>query len=182
MDKPSFISDEEELIDSLNDLLPQTQCGQCGYSGCYPYAQAIALENQAIDRCAPGGVVTLKKLAAFLGQNPQPYEAEMAAQFKSPVKAEIREAECIGCTKCIQACPVDAILGASKQMHTVIADVCTGCGLCAPPCPVDCIDLVPHHLPNLLQPNFIQQSRQRYQQHQARLDRQKQEKIQEYQS
>jgi Na+-translocating ferredoxin:NAD+ oxidoreductase subunit B len=180
MKDPCFFS--EDLINTLEDLLPQTQCGQCGYSGCRPYAQAIAVDNETINRCIPGGVVTLKKLAAQLGQDPQSYEAEMVSQFKPPVKAQIREAECIGCTKCIQACPVDAILGASKQMHTVIADVCTGCGLCVPPCPVDCIDLAPHHLQNLLEPEFVQQSRERYQKHQTRLDKQKQQSNQEYQA
>lgn len=127
------------LIDAVDALLPQTQCGKCGHPGCRPYAEAIAA-GEAINRCPPGGQATLERLAQLTDRPVVPLE--QPAQL--PLAAYIREAECIGCTKCIQACPVDAIMGASKRMHTVITDECTGCELCVAPCPVDCIDLVPH--------------------------------------
>jgi len=129
------------ISEQINSLLPQTQCGQCGYPGCRPYSEAIA-EGDAINKCPPGGEETIQALADLLDVEPQPLDAEHGVE-KEPVVAWIREAECIGCTKCIQACPVDAILGAAKVMHTVIADECTGCDLCLEPCPVDCIDLIP---------------------------------------
>ncbi|MBF7052054.1 RnfABCDGE type electron transport complex subunit B [Halomonas sp. KAO] len=128
-----------DLIEAIDALLPQTQCGKCGFDGCLPYAEAIA-EGEPINRCPPGGEQTLARLATLTGQPEQP----LAEPAQLPLAAVIREAECIGCTKCIQACPVDAILGAAKRMHTVITDECTGCELCVAPCPVDCIDLVPH--------------------------------------
>jgi len=129
------------ISDQINAILPQTQCGQCGYPGCRPYSEAIA-DGDAINKCPPGGEETIQALADLLDVEPQPLDAEHGVE-KEPVVAWIREDECIGCTKCIQACPVDAILGAAKVMHTVIADECTGCDLCIEPCPVDCIDLVP---------------------------------------
>ncbi|WP_416137018.1 RnfABCDGE type electron transport complex subunit B [Halomonas sp. HK25] len=128
-----------DLIEAIDALLPQTQCGKCGFDGCLPYAEAIA-GGEPINRCPPGGDATLERLAALTGRPVEPL-AELA---QLPLAAVIREAECIGCTKCIQACPVDAILGAAKRMHTVIIDECTGCELCVAPCPVDCIDLLPH--------------------------------------
>lgn len=127
------------LIEAIDALLPQTQCGKCGFDGCLPYAEAIA-EGEPINRCPPGGDATLERLAELTGQPVQP----LAEPAQPPLAAVIREDECIGCTKCIQACPVDAILGAAKRMHTVITDECTGCELCVAPCPVDCIDLIPH--------------------------------------
>jgi len=127
----------------IDALLPQTQCGLCGYPGCMPYATALANDEAEIDLCPPGGVPGLFALAALLEKDPTPFIVGMEQKAKSSVVAVIREAECIGCTKCIQYCPVDAILGASKSMHTVIADECTGCELCVAPCPVDCIDMVP---------------------------------------
>ncbi len=127
------------LIEAIDALLPQTQCGKCGHPGCLPYAEAIA-QGEAINRCPPGGEATVARLAELTGRTPRP----LAEPAQLPQAAVIREAECIGCTKCIQACPVDAILGASKRMHSVIATECTGCELCVAPCPVDCIDLVPH--------------------------------------
>lgn len=130
-----------DLIAAIDTLLPQTQCGLCGYPGCRPYAESITTNHESIDRCLPGGVKTLQKIAAVVGQDPSPFIAEMQQKQKPPQVAKIREAECIGCTKCIQACPVDAIIGASKQMHTIVADECTGCELCIEPCPVDCIEL-----------------------------------------
>lgn len=127
-----------ELKAQIDALLPQTQCGLCGYSGCMPYAKAIAEQGEAINRCPPGGELVLNKLAALLGQAPLP----LIASPKPAMRALIREEECIGCMKCIKACPVDAIVGAPKLMHTVITDACTGCELCISPCPVDCIDMV----------------------------------------
>lgn len=127
------------LIDVIDAVLPQTQCGKCGQQGCRPYAEAVAA-GEPINRCPPGGETTMERLAELTGQPRQ--ALEQPAQ--SPLTAWIREDECIGCTKCIQACPVDAILGAARQMHTVITSECTGCELCVAPCPVDCIDLLPH--------------------------------------
>ena len=128
------------LIQRIDALLPQTQCGKCGHPGCKPYAEGIAL-GEAINKCPPGGLETITGLAQLL-QVPvlelDTRRGEAPAQV-----AYIREAECIGCTKCIQACPVDAIVGAAKLMHTVIADECTGCDLCVAPCPVDCIEMRP---------------------------------------
>ncbi len=127
------------LVEQINAVLPQTQCGQCGYPGCKPYAAAIA-NGDAINKCPPGGEAGVKALAALLGKEVTPLAD--ASAVKPKLLAFIREDECIGCTKCIQACPVDAIVGAPKLMHTVIAAECTGCELCLPPCPVDCIDLI----------------------------------------
>lgn len=150
--------DSKSLVKEIDALLPQTQCGQCSYSGCLPYAQAIAEEKAEINRCPPGGVKTLRILAKLLDKNPEPFMAEMRKQENPAMTANIRESECIGCTKCIQACPVDAIIGSSKQLHAVLTQECTGCGLCLAPCPVDCIDML-----SLNQPNYKpQQARQRY--------------------
>ncbi|WP_076536412.1 electron transport complex subunit RsxB [Shewanella sp. UCD-KL21] len=128
------------IVDQVEALLPQTQCGQCGYPGCRPYAEAIA-NGDNINKCPPGGTATMEKLASLMGVDPEPLN-EVAQETVKKV-AYIREDECIGCTKCIQACPVDAILGAGKLMHTVITKDCTGCDLCVEPCPVDCIDMIP---------------------------------------
>jgi electron transport complex protein RnfB len=130
----------DPLIERLEALLPQTQCGQCGYPGCRPYAEAIA-GGEKVNKCPPGGTATMEKLADMAGVEPEPLTASEEVQVKKV--AYIREDECIGCTKCIQACPVDAILGTGKLMHTVIIDYCTGCDLCVAPCPVDCIDMLP---------------------------------------
>ncbi|HEX8593664.1 MAG TPA: electron transport complex subunit RsxB [Pseudomonas sp.] len=127
------------LIQSIDALLPQTQCGKCGHPGCKPYAQGIA-DGEAINKCPPGGDETIGALARLLHVPVLALDTERGAA--PPQVAFIREAECIGCTKCIQACPVDAILGAAKMMHTVIVDECTGCDLCVAPCPVDCIDMI----------------------------------------
>ena len=128
--------------DDIDALLPQTQCGQCEFSGCRPYAEAIAAGQADINRCPPGGDAGILALATLLGVPVKPLD-ERHGTFGPDCVVRIREAECIGCTKCIQACPVDAIIGASKLMHTVLAEHCTGCKLCIPPCPVDCIDIVP---------------------------------------
>ena len=129
------------IVEQIDALLPQTQCGQCGYPGCHPYAEAIA-GGDAINKCPPGGQSTIDSLADLLGVEAVPLDAEHGVEKPRSI-AYIREDECIGCTKCIQACPVDAILGAAKQMHTVISSECTGCDLCVEPCPVDCIDMIP---------------------------------------
>lgn len=125
----------------IENLLPQTQCGDCTYPGCKPYAVAIAEHGELINRCLPGGLKTLHAIAELMGMDAKPLEAELLPKIKSPALAKIREDECIGCTKCIQACPVDAIVGSAKMMHSIINQECTGCGLCVEPCPVDCIDL-----------------------------------------
>ena len=136
-----FKVEEDPLVEQIDQILPQTQCGQCGYPGCKPYAQAIA-DGDVINKCPPGGDATIKKLAELMGVEAISLDAAHGEEDVKKV-AFIREDECIGCTKCIQACPVDAILGAAKQMHTVIVDECTGCDLCVDPCPVDCIDMIP---------------------------------------
>lgn len=135
-----FKVEGDPIVEQINDILPQTQCGQCGYPGCKPYAEAIA-NGDAINKCPPGGEAGVKALADLLGREVIPLDEERGEEQPSRV-AYIREDECIGCTKCIQACPVDAILGAPKLMHTVIIDECTGCDLCVEPCPVDCIDML----------------------------------------
>lgn len=129
-------------VKAINALLPQTQCEECGYPGCLPYAQALAQGSAPIDRCPPGGVATMQALGQLLNIDTAPYLATTIERTRPPALAIIREAECIGCTKCIQACPVDAIIGSGKMMHSVINHECTGCGLCVEPCPVDCIDVV----------------------------------------
>ncbi|HHH35608.1 MAG TPA: electron transport complex subunit RsxB [Gammaproteobacteria bacterium] len=137
-----FKVEGDPLADKIDALLPQTQCGQCGYPGCRPYAEAIAKGEADINQCPPGGETTIVALADLLDRDPKPLNPENGAE-KPKMVAVIDEQRCIGCTLCIQACPVDAILGAAKHMHTVIASECTGCELCLPPCPVDCIDMVP---------------------------------------
>ncbi|MGD8174680.1 electron transport complex subunit RsxB [Marinimicrobium sp. ARAG 43.8] len=137
-----FRLEEDPVVQQIDDLLPQTQCGQCGYPGCRPYAQAIA-NGDAINKCPPGGQTTINALADLLDVEAPTLDAEHGEESDVKKVAYIREDECIGCTKCIQACPVDAIIGAAKQMHTVVVDECTGCDLCVEPCPVDCIDMVP---------------------------------------
>jgi electron transport complex protein RnfB len=136
-----FRAEGNPIADQINAILPQTQCGQCGYPGCRPYAEAIA-DGEAINKCPPGGEAGIQALADLLDVEPQPLDAEHGEESVRTV-AYIHEEQCIGCTKCIQACPVDAIIGAAKQMHTVIVDECTGCDLCVEPCPVDCIDMIP---------------------------------------
>lgn len=127
-----------DLVERLDRLLPQTQCGQCGYDGCRPYADAMARGEASVDRCPPGGDAGAHALARLLGVQPAPYDRRRG-QHRPGRVAFIIEDDCIGCTKCIQACPVDAIIGGAKFMHTVLEDSCTGCELCVPACPVDCI-------------------------------------------
>jgi electron transport complex protein RnfB len=137
-----FRVEGDPLVDKIDSLLPQTQCGQCTFPGCRPYAEAIANGEADINQCPPGGETTIVALADLLGRDPKPLNPDNGVEQAAKMVAIIDEAVCIGCTLCIQACPVDAILGAAKHMHTVIADECTGCELCIPPCPVDCIDMV----------------------------------------
>jgi len=134
--------DADPLVERIDALLPQTQCGQCRYPGCRPYAEAIATGTADIDRCPPGGEATVRALAALLGREPRPVDPQFGRTKRRQV-AVIDEERCIGCALCLPACPVDAIVGAPRFMHTVIEAQCTGCELCLPPCPVDCIELRP---------------------------------------
>ena len=136
------MSEQKLLADRIEDLLPQTQCTKCGYPACRPYAEAIADGSASYNQCPPGGAEGVARIAALLGKPVIPLNPANGEERERPV-AVIDESACIGCTLCIQACPVDAIVGAAKQMHTVIASLCTGCDLCVPPCPVDCIAMVP---------------------------------------
>lgn len=134
-------ADRPALIERLDRLLPQTQCGQCGYSGCRPYAEAMADGEAGVDHCPPGGDAGARALALALDKPPAPFDRSRG-EYKPGLVALVIEDDCIGCTKCIQACPVDAIIGGAKHMHTVLDALCTGCELCVPACPVDCIDMV----------------------------------------
>ncbi|ALB62640.1 Electron transport complex protein RnfB [Cronobacter condimenti 1330] len=138
-----FAAEEDPVVDQVDELLPQSQCGQCGYPGCRPYAEAVANNGEQINRCVPGGEPVMQKIATLLNVEPQPLDG--GAEAAQPVRmlAVIDEPSCIGCTKCIQACPVDAIVGATRAMHTVVSDLCTGCNLCVDPCPTQCIELRP---------------------------------------
>jgi electron transport complex protein RnfB len=175
------------LIQRIDALLPQTQCGKCGHPGCKPYAEGLA-EGEAINKCPPGGDETIAALAELL--KVPVLELDISRGSAPPQVAYIREAECIGCTKCIQACPIDAIVGAAKLMHTVLIDECTGCDLCVAPCPVDCIEM--HPLPPGTLPVVgglalsleehraraakRDHARQRFEQRNARLQREEQQK------
>ncbi len=131
-----------EFAERIDALLPQTQCTKCGYPSCRAYAEAIAKGEAGINQCPPGGEAGIRKLAALLGREYKPLDPKNGIERPRRV-AVIDEARCIGCTLCIQACPVDAIVGAAKLMHSVVTDLCSGCDLCVPPCPVDCIEMVP---------------------------------------
>ena len=137
-----FRVEGDPVADQIEGLLPQTQCGQCGYAGCRPYAEAVAAGEAEINRCVPGGDNTVAALADLLGRDPPPVSAD-AGVPKGRQVAVIDEAWCVGCTVCIQTCPVDAVLGAAKQMHTILRSECTGCELCVEPCPVECIHMEP---------------------------------------
>ncbi|MBY0377553.1 MAG: RnfABCDGE type electron transport complex subunit B [Gammaproteobacteria bacterium] len=128
--------------EEIDALLPQTQCQECGYGACLPYAEAIARGEIDIARCAPGGLETLEALAKLMNVDATPYRETVLAHYRAPSVAVIDEALCIGCLKCIKACPVDAIVGSAKMMHTVLPDQCTGCELCLLPCPTDCISMM----------------------------------------
>lgn len=135
-----FKVEADPIVEQINAILPQTQCGQCGYPGCRPYAEAIA-NGDKINKCPPGGQATIEKLADLMGVEVQDSAHDKDNNLKKV--AFIHEDMCIGCTKCIQACPVDAIVGGTKALHTVIKEECTGCDLCVSPCPTDCIEMVP---------------------------------------
>lgn len=136
------MSDTPDLADRIDDLLPQTQCTRCGYTGCRPYAEAVAAGAADINRCPPGGEATLVALAQLTAREAAPLD--LSRGMPGPLRvARIDESACIGCTLCIKACPVDAIIGAPKRMHGVLTALCSGCDLCVAPCPVDCITMVP---------------------------------------
>ncbi|MCZ7559097.1 MAG: RnfABCDGE type electron transport complex subunit B [Burkholderiaceae bacterium] len=153
--------------DAIDALLPQTQCTRCGFAGCRPYAEAIAAGEAPINRCPPGGAEGIGRLAQLLGRPALPLDPTCGAEQPRRI-ARIDPASCIGCTKCIQACPVDAIIGARKRMHTVIAARCTGCDLCVAPCPVDCIEM---RAPDTAQPWRDDDARAARSRHEARRER-----------
>jgi electron transport complex protein RnfB len=160
----------------IDALLPQTQCTRCGYQGCRPYAEAIARGEAAINQCPPGGAATIAGLAALLRREALPLNPANGAEGP-PLVAVIDEAACIGCAKCLPPCPVDAIIGARKQMHTVIAALCTGCELCIAPCPVDCISMAPRaSLPDAPAAPASEANRQRFLAHNERIDRRARER------
>jgi electron transport complex protein RnfB len=162
----------------IDRLLPQTQCTKCGYAGCAPYAQAIVEGAAAINQCPPGGAAGIAQLAALLGITPLPLNPAHGVEAPRRI-AFIDEAHCIGCTLCIQACPVDAIIGAAKQMHTVLSALCSGCDLCVAPCPVDCIEMRPALGPDALwDRSRADAARTRHQRRQARLQRDERERLQ----
>ena len=163
------------LADRIDALLPQTQCEQCGYHGCRPYAEAIAAGEAAINQCPPGGSAGIAKLAALLDRPMLPLDPGHGVE-KPRMLARIVEADCIGCTKCIQVCPVDAIVGSAKLMNTVIADDCTGCELCVPACPVDCIVLEPMPAAQVDDPSHADAARRHFQRREARLARERAER------
>jgi len=167
--------DHQDLADRIDALLPQTQCTQCGYDGCRPYAEALARGEADVNRCPPGGEDGMRALADFLGVERKAIAPECGEPVTKPEVALIDEETCIGCTRCIQACTVDAIMGGPKSMHTVIAAECTGCGLCLPPCPVDCIEMVPSADPTPLRQR-AEQFRARYEARNARLAREAEER------
>jgi electron transport complex protein RnfB len=134
-------AEDTSVAREIERILPRIQCGQCGFSGCAPYAEAIATGTADINRCPPGGDQTIRNLAALLGRDVVPLDESLGSASMSRV-ARIDEQACIGCNLCARACPVDAIVGVPQAMHTVIKSHCTGCELCIPPCPVDCISLV----------------------------------------
>ncbi|UUX97641.1 RnfABCDGE type electron transport complex subunit B [Aquabacterium sp. J223] len=161
----------DSLADALDASLPQTQCTRCGYPDCRRYAEAMAHGSAAINRCPPGGAEGVARLAALTGRSVLPLDPDCGDEGPLRV-ARIAEADCIGCTLCLDACPVDAIVGAPKRMHQVVAAHCTGCALCLPPCPVDCIRLDTTEPARTgwaaWQPWQAEQARQRYRAHQAR--------------
>ncbi len=165
----------ETLVEQIDALLPQTQCTKCGYQGCLPYAQALA-ENQAeINQCPPGGADGIKKLAGLLGREEKPLNPQYGVEQPRKV-AYIVEADCIGCTKCLPPCPVDAIVGANKFMHTVISAECTGCELCVSPCPVDCIVMQDIDVLTPWNQQSAALAKQRYLNKQQRMEKQAEEK------
>lgn len=165
----------QTLVEQVDALLPQTQCTQCGFSGCMPYAQAIIDDQADINQCPPGGRAGIKKLANLLGRQEKPLNEAFGIEKPREI-AFIIEQDCIGCTKCIPPCPVDAILGANKFMHTIIINECTGCELCIAPCPVDCIVMKPLNQPSSWSESNANKARFRHQNKQLRLKNKAQEK------
>jgi electron transport complex protein RnfB len=155
------------LAIDIDALLPQTQCTRCGYSGCKPYAEAIVNGEADINQCPPGGAETIYALATFLHREPRALNPANGIEAPLTV-AFIDESRCIGCAKCLPPCPVDAIVGAARRMHTVVAELCTGCELCVAPCPVDCISMIASPAPRIPEPAL---SRQRFEAHNARIER-----------
>jgi electron transport complex protein RnfB len=163
-------------VAAIDALLPQTQCTKCGYPSCRRYAEAIAAGDADINQCPPGGEAGIRKLAAFLGRDAKPLNPDNGVERPRHV-AIIDEARCIGCTLCIQACPVDAIAGAAKLMHTVVTELCSGCDLCVPPCPVDCIEMLPATGDDAIwDVTRANAARERFERRAARLSRERQER------
>lgn len=159
--------------DDIDALLPQTQCTRCGFAGCRPYAEAIARGEAEINQCPPGGSATIAALAALLERPALPLNPANGVEGP-PLVARIDEERCIGCAKCLPPCPVDAIVGAPRHMHTVIAQICTGCELCVAPCPVDCISMVPREAPDEAPSPAL--NRQRFAARNARIARRAEER------
>ena len=153
---------DRDFLDVVDDILPQTQCQECEFSACRPYAKAMINGEVSIDKCKPGGVDTLKNLAQVLNVDPKSYLETVIDQFRPPSVVRIDLDVCIGCVKCIQACPVDAICGSAKHAHVVLEDICTGCNLCIEPCPVDCIDVIALDEKTVMERNIAKQSKHRF--------------------
>lgn len=167
---PNADAATDALAQQIDALLPQTQCTQCGYEGCWPYAQAIASGRAPINQCPPGGAAGIAQLAALLGCEPLPLNPAHGTEKPLDV-ALIDESLCIGCTLCIQACPVDAIVGAAQRLHTVLPQYCTGCALCVAPCPMDCIQMRPVAPPRAWSPTDANRARSRMHARRSRLER-----------
>lgn len=164
------------VVDEIDALLPQTQCTKCGYPSCRRYAEAIAAGEADINQCPPGGEGGIRELAALLGREVKPLNPANGVERSRRV-AVIDEARCIGCTLCIQACPVDAIVGAAKLMHTVVTELCSGCDLCVPPCPVDCIEMLPATGDDAVWDSVrADAARKRFERRGARLEREREER------
>lgn len=164
------------VVDEIDALLPQTQCTKCGYPSCRRYAEAIAAGEADINQCPPGGEAGIRELAALLGREVKPLNPANGVERSRRV-AVIDEARCIGCTLCIQACPVDAIVGAAKLMHTVVTELCSGCDLCVPPCPVDCIEMLPATGDDAVWDSVrADAARKRFERRGARLEREREER------
>jgi electron transport complex protein RnfB len=164
------------LAERIDALLPQTQCTKCGYPACRPYAEAIARGEAEINQCPPGGAAAIRELAALLGREVRPLNPGNGIEQPRRV-ALIDEARCIGCTLCIQACPVDAIVGAQKLMHTIVTELCSGCDLCVAPCPVDCIEMVPATGADAAWDRArAEAARERFERRGARLERERRER------
>ena len=159
----------QSLADRIDACLPQTQCQECDFSACRPYAEAVAAGDAPIDRCQPGGEPVLRELAQLVALDPEPMVQGVLSRFRPASVVKIDLNTCIGCVKCIKVCPVDAIVGAAKHAHVVLPDVCTGCNLCIEPCPVDCIEVVPLPHGSVMDRSMEAQSRSRFEKRQRRL-------------